>query len=87
MIYIPETDHIFTKAEAAKWTRARVIVKKTDLERIKRLAKKHGFAKELVALGIEVHPIGFKTGKCTCSKRLQTLGLHSSECPVMRERG
>jgi len=47
-----------TIKDAEKYAEDHVIISKRDLRRIKRLAKKHGFLKELLALKITMQTLG-----------------------------
>lgn len=60
MIYIQNTgaiDGILTKKDATKWIKAHVIIKRSDIARIRALAKSLGFLKELEALDIQIKPL------------------------------
>lgn len=57
MIYIRGTGDILTSREANIWMKERVVIKKDDLKKIRSLARRLGFLKELKALNIEVNEI------------------------------
>ena len=46
-----------TRKDAEKYAKNHAIIKKRDLKRIKRLAKKLGFLDELLALKIDIQPL------------------------------
>jgi len=57
-VYITATNHILSSIGADKFMREHVVIKKADMERIKKLAEECGFVKRLVALDVMVHPFG-----------------------------
>lgn len=57
-VTLPGSGGIQTADEALKFLAEHVLVKKRDLDKIKKLAQKHGIYEELKALGVGMRELG-----------------------------